>query len=83
MERLIPLSAAPPGSVVRVVRVEVAGRGAYRRLLELGIYPGATLRIVNNSLGPVVVEKNGARLAIGRGHAHRILVEILGAGPWR
>ncbi len=78
MEGLVTLSSAPPGSIVRVVRVDVRGRGPYRRLLELGVYPGATLRVVSNSLGPVIVEKNGARLAIGRRHASRILVEVLG-----
>ncbi len=84
MASLIPLSNAPPGATVRVVRVEVRGRGAYRRLLELGVYPGAVLRVVSNSLGPVIVERGGARLAIGRRHAYRILVEpVEVTGGWR
>lgn len=72
------MAMVPPGRIVRIISIEVKGRGAYRRLLELGMIPGSTVRVVSNTLGPVVIEKDGARFAIGRGHALRIIVEIVG-----
>jgi len=62
---------------VRVVEVR-GGRGAFRRLFELGIIPGQTLKVVFNDAGPVVVERGGTRFAIGRGLAAKILVEVVG-----
>ncbi len=74
---IIPLSLVRPGSLVRIIRVE-GGRGAFRRLFELGIIPGETIRVVFNDAGPVVVERGGTRFAIGRGLAAKILVEVVG-----
>jgi len=70
------LELAPPGARVRVVEVRYQG-GQARRLMELGIVPGAVIRVVGNSAGPVVVEVGSARFAIGRGLARRIFVEVV------
>lgn len=78
MREQIPLAMVPPGKIVRIISINVKGRGPYRRLLELGLIPGSMVRVVSNALGPVVIEKNGARFAIGRGHASRIIVEVVG-----
>lgn len=74
--RTIPLAFARPGSRVRVVSVS-GGRGAYRRLLELGIVPGEVLKVVFNNSGPVIVERGGTRFAIGRGVAAKVMVEVV------
>ncbi|MEZ0345338.1 MAG: FeoA family protein [Infirmifilum sp.] len=73
----LPLAFVRPNTKVRVVSIE-GGRGAFRRLFELGILPGEELRVVFNDYGPVVVERAGTRFAIGRGIAARILVEVIG-----
>jgi ferrous iron transport protein A len=53
--------------------------GFQRRLALLGIRTGKTVRKIGSGAfkGPVVIEVNRARVAIGRGIAMKILVEEL------
>ncbi len=51
------------------------GAGIKSRLASIGIYPGATVKIVKKAPGPCIIEVSGTRLAIGRGMASKILVE--------
>lgn len=45
------------------------------RLAALGFVPGALLAVQSNyGRGPVIVNIRGARVAVGRGQAHKILV---------
>jgi ferrous iron transport protein A len=51
-------------------------RGLARRLLALGLNPGAEVCVLQNrGSGPLIVEVHGARLALGRGQAARVAVE--------
>jgi Fe2+ transport system protein FeoA len=64
-----------------VVRDIQGGRGVGRRLSAMGLHPGATVRLVcaQPARGPVVVEINGTtRLALGRGIARKVMVEVKG-----
>jgi Fe2+ transport system protein FeoA len=71
----MPLSMATPGQDVRLVAVR-GGWGMRRRLAEMGLNPGETLRVIQSSRsGPLLVAVRGFRLALGRGMAHRIEVE--------
>ena len=48
----------------------------------MGLHPGATVRLVcaQPARGPVVVEINGTtRLALGRGIARKVMVEVKGS----
>ncbi|MCC6003521.1 MAG: ferrous iron transport protein A [Thermofilum sp.] len=74
--RRTTLAFAPPGSTVKVVDVS-GGYGSLRRLFELGIVPGSLLKVVFNGAGPTVIEKNGTRIAIGRGLAMKVMVEVV------
>ena len=49
-----------------------------RRLCDLGLTPGTTVTVVKSAPfnGPLEVSVRGSRLAIGRGMAHRILVDV-------
>jgi len=76
----IPLSDAPEGVELQVVAVDARGWGRIRRLLEIGLTPGTRIRIVSRAPGPIIVEVRGTRFALGRGHARRVLVEVLGSG---
>ncbi|GAB4478002.1 MAG: hypothetical protein Kow00124_21890 [Anaerolineae bacterium] len=61
----------------RLVCVE-GGRTLRKRLADLGISTGSEVRVVQNYGGPIILAvKEDARMAIGRGMAHRILVEVL------
>ncbi|HAF71309.1 TPA: ferrous iron transport protein A [Candidatus Acetothermia bacterium] len=76
--RTVPLTQLPPGGGGRVWRV-LGGRGMALRLARLGIRPGAAVRLVNAGpwRGPLLVEVEGVRVALGRGVASRILVRPL------
>ena len=62
-------------AVVAFVR---AGNGAYKRLLDMGLTQGTRLRVVNVApfKGPVEIAVRDTRLALGRGLASFVFVEI-------
>ena len=65
-----------------IVREIAGGRGVGRRLIAMGLRPGATVRLVcaQPARGPVVIEINGTtRLALGRGIARKVMVEVKGS----
>ncbi len=54
-------------------------RGLARRLIALGLTPGAEVRVLQNrGRGPLIIEVHGVRLALGRGQAARVATEALG-----
>lgn len=56
-----------------VVQV-VGGHGLQQKLALRGIKEGSWVRMISNSIGPVVVESGGTQVALGRGMAGRIMV---------
>jgi len=73
---MIPLILAPEGSEVRVIDVR-AGKGVVARLLELGITPSSTLRVLKTfGSGPILLDVKGSRIALSRGIAMKIFVEV-------
>lgn len=72
---MMPLSMVTPGEPVQLVNIR-GGQRIRQRLADLGLTPGTTLRVVQaNAWGPLIVAfKNDARLALGRGMAHKIEV---------
>jgi len=71
----MPLAMARPGAVVTLVGIN-AGFGLRRRLADMGLSPGVTVRIVQSQIpGPVIIDLRGSRLALGRGMAQRIMVK--------
>jgi Fe2+ transport system protein FeoA len=54
------------------------GWGFEQRLMDLGLTPGTTVTVVKSAPfhGPVEILVRGSRLALGRGMAEKILVEI-------
>ena len=74
------LSAVRNGEFVRV-RALGGGHRFLSRLAALGFTPGARLQVVQNyGHGPIIVSLRDTRIALGRGVAHRILVERLPGG---
>ncbi|HID08825.1 TPA: ferrous iron transport protein A [Candidatus Micrarchaeota archaeon] len=69
------LESLPPGSKAVVVRIE-GGRGLVARLSRMGIVPGTEVRVVFKAPvgGPILVEVNGAQVALGRGVARKVVV---------
>ena len=64
----------PEGKKVTVKEIK-GGRGIKNRLAAVGIYPGAEVKVIKTPPGPMIVEVEGARFALGRGMASRIEVE--------
>ena len=70
----LPLAMVGTGQVVKLVRV-AAGRILARRLAELGLTPGVQLEVLQDQGGPLLLAVRDSRLALGRGMAHKIIVE--------
>lgn len=76
MNQHMPLAMVSPGEVVTVVNVR-AGKGLTRRLADMGLVPGTTLRVINSQTpGPIIVEVRGSRLVLGYGIVQKVMVEI-------
>ncbi len=71
------LSQVEQGVWVRVVGFE-GGKGLRAKLTQHGIYPGDRLRVLRVAPlgGPFLVEVNGREVALGRGVAGKIEVEV-------
>ncbi len=71
----MPLAMVQTGKTVRLVAVE-AGQELQSRLAEMGMVPGIQLKVIQNSSnGPFIVGVKDSRIMLGRGMAHKILVE--------
>lgn len=69
------LAALPENCCARVSALP-HGRGLASRLIALGLTPGSLVCVLQNrGRGPVIVEVHGARVALGRGQAEKVLVE--------
>ena len=75
---MMPLAMIAPGNKVALVAIR-GGQGIRKRLADLGLTPGTILHVVQvDAWGPLIVAfKDDARLALGRGMAHKIEVELL------
>ena len=74
------LSAVRSGEHVRIHRIR-GGHHFLSRLATLGFTPGARLRVVQNyGRGPIIVNLRDTRVALGRGEAAKIEVELQGDG---
>ena len=77
---LLPLSMVGAGQKVRLVEI-TAGTKLRRRLTELGLTPGVELQIMQDQGGPLLLCVYNSRLAVGRGMAHKIMVEPIVEQP--
>lgn len=75
-----PLSTISAGQTVELVGIQ-GGRRLRKRLADLGLNTGRHVRVVQNHFaGPLILAvQHDARLAIGRGMAHKIIVRSLEA----
>jgi ferrous iron transport protein A len=74
---MIPLSELDTRKAAIVRHVE-GGPGFQRRLASLGIRVGKSVRKITSEplRGPIIVEVDGARVAIGRGMAMKVFVVV-------
>ncbi|NJE10571.1 FeoA family protein [Thermococcus sp. MAR1] len=73
---MAPLSFLNEGAKARIVQI-VGGKGVFARLTALGLVPGREVRVVRNQMaGPLIVAVDDTQIALGRGLAMKILVEV-------
>jgi len=73
----MPLAFLPEGTK-GIVKSIVGGFGMRRRLYELGFTEGTEVWVIKSGRpGPILVSVRGSRLAIGRGVAMKIFVEVV------
>lgn len=65
----------PPGTRARILSID-SGCRLRTRLLQMGLTPGTVVEVVDNTRGPVIIRVRGVTIALGRGMAGRILVEV-------
>ncbi len=70
---MMPLVFASENEIVEVVKIE-GGHGIHAKLMEMGIIPGAKIRMVCNAKGPVIIAVNDSKYALGKGIASKIIV---------
>lgn len=74
---MMSLTLASVGEEVRLVAIH-GGQGMRKRMADLGLNPGMSLRVVQmNPDGPVIVAVKDSRLALGRGMAQKVMVELI------
>jgi len=73
--KTVPLSLLKPGDSAVVVNVYGCPR-LRSKLYSIGIAPGVVVKVVEKySRGPVILEVNGARIAVGSNMASKIFVK--------
>ena len=70
-DETIPLSKAQTGQQVRLISIH-GGRQITHRLVEMGLTPGVSIRVLQNSGGPLLVAVSDSRIALGWGMAKKI-----------
>lgn len=69
---MMTLRDAPPGAKVKVVGIH-DGRRVIMRLMQMGIYPGTIIEVIDNK-GSIMIRVRGSIVALGKGLASKILV---------
>ncbi len=73
----IPLTHLKIGQKANIIRLE-GGQGFQRNVRSRGIREGKILKVVTRHPigGPIVIEIDGRKTALGRGMAKRIIIEV-------
>jgi len=69
-----PLIFLPPGAKGTVY--DIQGDLVTKRLFEMGFNKGQELQVIKNDVGPLIIGINGGRIAVGRGMAHKIMLNM-------
>ena len=74
-EHCIPLTMVGAGIRGRLAAITASPALAHR-LADLGLTPGVPVAVVRDDGGPVLLAVRETRLALGRGMAQHILIQI-------
>ena len=73
IEKIFPLTQAAIGQQVQLKSIK-GGRHLNHRLVEMGLTPGVSIRVLQNSGGPLLLAISDSRIALGRGMARKVNV---------
>ncbi len=59
-----------------IVENIISGKKLSKRLYEMGFNKGAEIKVIKNDVGPLIVSLSGSTIAIGRGIAQKIMINI-------
>ncbi len=72
----VPLSMLSRGEPARVAYID-GGHLVRKRLADIGIIPGKMVEVAHGwGGGPRVVIVDGAKIVLGRGMLHKVIVEV-------
>lgn len=78
---MLSLDLVKGGSRVVVKTIQSNGKGIVGRLYHMGILPGEKIEVISNKgHGPIIVKIKETEIALGRGLARRIFVEVINDG---
>lgn len=72
---ILSLAFLKPNESGKVKEI-LGGESITKRLYELGLYTGSKVTMVKNDIGPVIIYLSGNKLALGRGLAQKVMIEI-------
>lgn len=73
----MPLAMLRPGETACIKEI-IGGRTAKGKLNDLGFVSGKSVKIYRSSGGPLIVGLGDNRVALGRGMAHKVIVDNKG-----
>lgn len=74
---MLPLAMISEGEDVQLINI-IGGRVLRKRLADLGLNPGLTLKVVVvDPQGPMILAVKDSRIALGRGMAQKVMVELI------
>lgn len=76
LQASMPLSALKAGEEGIVKQIS-GGMGFIKKLINIGIRTGSTVKVLNTSAGHIIVAAEGTKAAIGRGAAAKIFIDII------
>ena len=75
--KVTTLDSLPTGYRGKIIHVD-AGPGLTSRLFQMGLVSGTEVKVIHNDgRGPVVLEVRGVEIALSRGVAKKVIVEVL------
>lgn len=74
--KTLTLARLKSGKTGKIIHIQ-GGHGFQRRLQVMGVREGQTVKIVTKQplMGPITVSIGNSQMTIGRGMAHKIIVE--------
>jgi ferrous iron transport protein A len=77
-KRMLPLAHLKKGDTGRIIEIH-KGHGFHRRLNILGVREGQKVKVISKQpmMGPLTISIGNSQMTLGRGMAHKIIVEEL------